>query len=453
MFDEQILIKSITERQEEAKLLRQVFQPEWLNEVSLRPILQQIFIFLDKEGIPPSIQTLHQIFKDIDKTMYGARHKKILEELEKVQYDVSSAIFCFSKARNVAMTRSFKDLFSSAVINEAFEEDDGQEILKEFEEWRQQFHNTSDETELDIKEAIYKVIKEQGFVKKVDPIPCGIKVLDEFAAGGIKPKNLAIIIAPSKSGKSISLMNIAYSMSSVSERNVLFVTNELTTEETAERFASRITGIPSSEIQRDMSVVLGHKGLERHWALGLHKRLRILEKISEFSTDFLEASIAKYVALYGWRPDIIVVDYMERMRPTIRDVRRSETWDWLGSIARDLVRLAKKGNYLVWTASQTNRSGFDRKQALGAQSAQGSIKHLQEAAFVVGQRKRKATHGYVLEFEPILVRHSPDSERVFVNVNWAEMRIGEKVSLSPMDFIDLENKAWSKEQKTNNDNK
>lgn len=447
MFDESVLIKCLTERTEDARTLRGVFKPDWLNTVPYRPILKEIYTFLDEYGLPPSIATLHQIFQNLDDTLYQTRYKKTLNELEKVTYDLSSVVFTLQKARDVAKARSLKDLVTSALFNEYFEEDNGVEILKAVEEWKLQFHNTSDETELDIKEAINKIVRDQGFVRKNDPIPCGIDVLDEFSGGGIKPKNLAIIIAPSKSGKSISLMNIGYHIASVQDKNVLFVTNELTTEETAERFASRITGIPSSEIQRDMAVVLGNPILERHWQLGLNKRLRILEKISEFSTDFIESAIAKYVSLYSWSPDVIVVDYMERMRPTIRDVRRSEQWDWLGATARDLMRLAKKGNYLVWTAAQTNRKGFDRNQQLGAGAAQGSIKHLQEASFVVGQRKRKTANGMVLEFEPILVRHAPDSERVFVSTNFPEMRIGTKVDVSPMDLLDVEEKTWKKRKK------
>lgn len=449
-FDESILIKCLSERTEDARMLRQVFKPDWLNTIPYRPILKEIYAFLDQHGMPPSIATLHQVFQNLDDTLYQARYKKTLNDLEKVTYDISSVIYTLEKAKDVAKARSFKDLANSALFTEYIEEDNGVEILKAVEEWKLQFHNTADETELDIKEAIQRIVKDQGFVKKNEPIPCGIDVLDEFSGGGIKPKNLAIIIAPSKSGKSISLMNIGYHMASVQEKNVLFVTNELTTEETAERFASRITGVPSSEIQRDMAVVLGNPILERHWQLGLHKRLRILEKISEFSTDFIESAIAKYVSLYSWAPDVIVVDYMERMRPTIRDVRRSEQWDWLGAVARDMMRLAKKGNYLVWTAAQTNRKGFDRNQQLGAGAAQGSIKHLQEASFVVGQRKRKTANGMVLEFEPILVRHAPDSERVFVSTNLPEMRIGSKVEVNPMDLLDIENKTWGGKKKKEN---
>jgi len=345
------------------------------------------------------------------------------------------------------MSRSFRDLYSSAYMVDLLENDDGIELLKEVEKWKLQFYNSTDETELDIKEALQKIVKDNGFMKKNEPIPCGIEVLDTFAGGGIKPKNLAIVIAPSKNGKSITLMNIAYNIAAVAEKNVLFITNELTTEETTERFLSRMTGLPNSEIQKDISVVLGNPRMERHWELGLHNRLRLVENISEFSSDYIESVINKYISLYSWKPDAIVIDYMERMRPTVKGIRHSDTWDWLGYVARDLARLSKRVNCLVWTAAQTNRSGFDRKTSLGAASAQGSIKHLQEAAFVVGQRKRKTHDGVVFEFEPILVRHAEDSSRVFVRTTLGEMRIGERVELDPMDFLDVEEKAWGKKSK------
>lgn len=448
MFNESILLKCLTERPEDARLLRRVFKVEWINNIPFRPILKEIFNFIDEHKIPPSISTLHEIFYDSDSSLYEARYKKILEELERVEYSISDVLYIMKAAKNVAMARSLKDLYSSAQFSSLLKEDEGTEILKEIETWKLQFQDSSDETELDIRQAIQRTIQFQN-EEGAEPIPSGIEVFDEFSGGGIRPKNLAIILAPSKNGKSISLLNIAYNASLIYDKEVLFITNELTTEETTERFVSRITGLPCAQIQRDMSSALTHPSLARYWEAGFQKRLRILENISEFSTDYIESAVEKYISLFSWKPKVIVIDYMERMKPTVGGIRRGEAWDWIGAIGKDLARLAKRGNYLVWTAAQTNRSGYNSQVQLSASAAQASIKHLQEASFVVGQRKRKTSVGTVFEFEPILVRHSADGERVFATADLSTMKIGNKIKLSTMDLLDVESnekKAWNKKE-------
>lgn len=444
MFDESILLKCLTERAEDARILRRVFRVEWLNNVSYRPVLKTIYDFLDEYKIPPTFSTIHQIFRDYDESLYEARYKGVIEELEKVQYSVSDVLYIMKAAKNVAMARSLKDLYSSAQFTSLIQEDEGTEILKEIETWKLQFQESADETELDIRQAILKTIQYQN-EEGTDPITTGISVLDEFSGGGIKPKNLAIVMAPLKNGKSITLMNIAYNISLIQDKEVLFITNELTTEETAERFVSRITGLPCSQMQVDISSALGHPALVKYWDTGLQKKLRILENVSEFSTDYIESAIEKYFSLYSWKPKVVVIDYMERMKPTVSGIKRGSTWDWMGAIGRDLMRMAKRHNVLVWTAIQSNRSGFNSNTQLNASSAQGSIKHLQECSFAVGQRKRKTSQGTVLEFEPISVRFAKDSERVFCQVDWSTMKIGEEIKLSAFDLLDVEKaekNAW-----------
>ena len=229
-------------------------------------------------------------------------------------------------------------------------------------------------------------------------------------------------------------------------------------EETTERFLSRLLQLPNHELIHDHALIADRandKRLEKHWVEGLDQRLRLVEKIGEFSTDYIQSLIQKYFTLYGWRPDVVVVDYMERMRPVAKDVKRRETWTWLGQIARDLVRLSKKANVLVWTACQTNRSGMNSKTEQSMDQAQGSIYHLQEAALVVMMRQRRASgHGTVLEFKPEKARHYGKGDRIYYGVDLAKMTIkNDKIDIDPIQFLDIEKvktaekEAWSGKRK------
>ena len=66
--------------------------------------------------------------------------------------------------------------------------------------------------------------------------------------------------------------------------------------------------------------------------------------------------------------------------------QRGDEWIWLQHIAKDLVRLSKKHNLIIWTACQTNRGGTTA-DILDLSHAQGSIRHFQEATAVVSLKQ------------------------------------------------------------------
>jgi hypothetical protein len=136
----------------------------------------------------------------------------------------------------------------------------------------------------------------------------------------------------------------------------------------------------------------------------------------------------KWVNLIGWKPDVLVLDFIERMKPCDSGYSRDRVWDWIGAIARDLSRFAKRHNILVWTAAQTNRSGYAKekgKQPLGLDMAQGSVKHLQEAAAIIGMRQEAINDDkIVMELADLKQRHSRRAHRsVYLECDLGKMSI------------------------------
>lgn len=389
-FREKIFIKALTERPETARLMLRVFEPTWLMDAELQPVLHEINEFTKKNAIPPSVGTLREIFKKQDETYYDNRMKAVLDEVEDQAATASDILYECEQARSLAVTRSFGQLIHSEHIRALQEEGEAVELMEELRKWMRTFEGSGDSVEMNIKEAIDYLVKERAFEANESVwIKTGLPFIDEWCGGGLQKTETGIVLAPTGSGKSVILTIIAHNIAKQLERNVLLITNELTMRQEAERFLSRITGSPLQEVRMDP--LHAYKGLERHWSAGMHKHLRLVEKLQEFDTDWIEGLIAKYVNMYGWRPDVIVIDFIERMRPTVRDVRRDQSWNWLKYIAQDLVRLAKRGRYLVWTAAQLNRAGYDAKAEPSLAHAQGSMMHLQEADFVAIMRKIKQT--------------------------------------------------------------
>ena len=234
-------------------------------------------------------------------------------------------------------------------------------------------------------------------------------------------------MAPTGDGKSSVLLNMAHHMAATEMRRVWLVTNELSLEEQTERMLSRITGTDVGEIIDDPGIA--YQGLDRHWQSELHKRLRLTEVNREVSVDDLESEMMKWVNLLGWKPDCLVLDFIERMRPCDAGYSRDRVWDWLGAISRDLSRFAKRHNILVWTAAQTNRSGYGRdpkkRDALSLEMAQGSVKHLQEAAAIIGMRQQELPgEKVVMELADLKQRFSKRTKTsVFLEVDLSKMSI------------------------------
>lgn len=409
LFDEDTFVRALMERPEDAKRFATNFSPEWVRKAELAPILDEIFGFVKKYGVGPSLPTLHKVFKDRDEGVYNLRYQEVLNRLEKVENDHSHMLYTLDRAKDYAIIRSFQQFASDSRFLELQADMKGVPMLEALNRWQLQFGSENVDRTMNIKEATDHLVQNHGFASAVVPIPCGIQPIDEWCGGGLRQRNLGIVLAGTGHGKSVTLMNQALKIASAEEKKVWYVTNELMLEEQVERFLSRMTGLPVSEVIEDPGMVYS-EALGRHWQRGLDKRLWITEVNREVSTDDLEAEMSRLATLTGWKPEVIIIDYMERMRPNMSGFQRDKTWSWLGAIAQDLTRLAKRHNVLIWTASQTNRAGLSANE-LRLEHAQGSVKHLQEAALVVSMIQTKhpdptKTDTVVMEFSVLKARHS-----------------------------------------------
>lgn len=438
-FKENVFVKSLTERREDARRFSQVFQPEWLETAQLRPILASVYDFLRKYDTPPSIKVLHELFESIDEAQYKNRYKKTLDDLGEIPTDIAEILFTLDKAKDVAVVRSLSDLVGSADFESMSDDYDGTGQIKGIQSWMHQFSDASDEVELDIREGIERLVKERGINTPTARIKCGIDVVDDWAGGGLRPKNVGIVLAPTGHGKSMFLTIAAYKMATIERKNVLYITNEISWEETVERFLSKITGEKLQLIMDDPTVA--YHGLERHWKMGLNERLRLIDINREVDSDYIESAVARYVNLYGWSPDVVVIDFMERMKPLSSGIRRDQSWNWYGAIAKDLVRMAKRNNWLIWTAGQTNRGGYNKTKDQSLDDAQGSVQHLQEAALVVAMRQ---IEGYPL----------PDKESTLLQFKALKMRQHKRANdsayvIARLGRVNITNKTISEEDMVN----
>ncbi|HNQ19708.1 MAG TPA: DnaB-like helicase C-terminal domain-containing protein [Bacteroidales bacterium] len=185
-------------------------------------------------------------------------------------------------------------------------------------------------------------------------IPTGIHSLD-CVIKGLTPKQVGVIIAPPKMGKSMFLIQAAQN-ALYYRKNVIYYTFELSEEDVCRRFDSCISGIPMDNLDTAEEA--------------LRKRLDFIKNtfktnlvVKFFPTrkatvNTLHSHIRQVESVNGFKPDLIIVDYATRMKPCIdRKDKRLEVDD----IFQDLIGLAGELNVRIWTAHQSSREGINNE--------------------------------------------------------------------------------------------
>tara|TARA_R110000796_G_scaffold60666_5_gene140499 strand:+ start:34111 stop:35427 length:1317 start_codon:yes stop_codon:yes gene_type:complete len=188
-----------------------------------------------------------------------------------------------------------------------------------------------------------------------DYIKTCLPTLDRgLIGGGLGRKELAIVIASAGLGKSIYLANQAVKCL-VENLKVAFVTLEMSEDRVAQRIDSISTLIPQATIGNDREQTL-LKQRHKIFQMTFNKAdLRIKEfPTGTANTNSVRAWLNQLQNYEGFVPDVVIVDYLELLRP-LRD--GMSEYEGQQRVAEELRGLAMEKNILVWSASQVNRSG------------------------------------------------------------------------------------------------
>lgn len=395
-FEEEQFVLALTNRDEDARRLSRIFKSDWLSDKSLVPIVDAIYAFTKEHGISPSVDTLHEYMKGEDEDIYAARWKSTLDRLGIYTPDQSRMILAIEKAKEYGSSLALDSLIQSETFKSCLEEGDGKNLIRQVQGFLNKWtEEPESEGVLNIRDAFGKLLDEHKWLGRPDRISCGILPIDDWTNNGLRPHQLGILMAPTGGGKSAALLNIAHHAATIEQLPVLMITNELTLNEQSERFLVRmqrprvVNGSPVwhtlQEVQDDPAVA--YRGLGRRWVAGLEKRLYLCSVDINQTADDIEELLKRLRLEEGFVPALIVIDYMERMSPRGQSVSKEKEWIYLGEIAKDLVRAAKRTNTLIWTAVQTNRAGLSKGADLDMTMGQGSIRQFQEAAFVGAMQK------------------------------------------------------------------
>lgn len=223
----------------------------------------------------------------------------------------------------------------------------------------------------------------QFYNQKENRIPCSIELLNKVTSGGIPKKTLNIVVAQPKGGKSLVMCSLAcdYLRQGL---NVLYITLELAEERVGERIDANMFNVPIHEIKGLDELVFTSK-IDK-----LKAKTHGVLKIKEYPTK--SASAANFRVLLDdlqmkedFKPDVVFVDYLgiaasSQYKNSGGNVN---SYTYQKAVSEELRALAVEYEMMLWTAVQTNRTGFNNSD-FDIDSISDSTGPLMTADFVLG---------------------------------------------------------------------
>lgn len=188
-------------------------------------------------------------------------------------------------------------------------------------------------------------------------VPFDLDFLNTITGGGTTPKTLNIIMAGTGVGKSLFMCHHAASCLS-QNLNVLYITCEMAEERIAERIDANLMDISMDDL-KDLPKQMYDSKLNTKTA-GITGKLIIKEyPTATANANHFRILLDELAMKKKFKPDIIFIDYLNICASArLKSGGNINTYQYVKSIAEELRGLAVEYNVPLWSATQTNRSGF-----------------------------------------------------------------------------------------------
>lgn len=181
-------------------------------------------------------------------------------------------------------------------------------------------------------------------------ISTGWPGLDKKLYGGFNRGELNIFCAGSGGGKSLFLANLGVNWA-LQGLNVLYLTFELSEGLVSMRLDSMTTGIDSREIFKNLDdVELKVKMLGKRSG-----NIQVKYMSSGKNCNDVRAYLKEYQVRKGYKPDVLLIDYLDLMMPLSIKVSPSDLFVKDKYVSEEIRNLAMETQCVTVTASQLNR--------------------------------------------------------------------------------------------------
>ena len=263
------------------------------------------------------------------------------------------------------------------------------------------------------RNAPYSLREDFGLIpgvltKQLQGIPTGITVLDAALAGGLCRGELGIIIAPPKGGKTLCMVNFARG-AILAGYNVLYVTFEDGKDVILGRLGLCLLGVSKADVRAQPELVVKNLAM----LLGfLHRDVHIYDAEPDVTgVGDIEAIIEELDTAKGFRPDVVILDYADKMRAPHK---YEDRWMELQRLYTVVRSMGRRRNVAIWSGSQTNVQG-------GVAGAYGKLAEV-DAAFQWRQDDKERAAG-TARLHALAVRNRPTGAFLPVHINYDYHRV------------------------------
>ena len=196
------------------------------------------------------------------------------------------------------------------------------------------------------------------YTTEEEKLPFDLEYFNKITKGGLPNKTLNICLAGTGVGKSLFMCHMA-SSALMQNKNVLYITLEMSEERIAERIDANILNIPMKELpdisKKEYGKKIGRLKNKTKGKLIVKEYPTASAHVGHFRHVLQELNIKK-----DFRPDIIFVDYLNicassRMKGMGGAIN---SYNYIKAIAEEIRGLAVEFDVPIVSATQTTRSGY-----------------------------------------------------------------------------------------------
>jgi len=215
----------------------------------------------------------------------------------------------------------------------------------------------------------------------LERIPFDIDFLNKITRGGIPRKTLNVILAGTGVGKTLMMCHFA-AANLMQGKNVLYITLEMAEERISERIDANLLNIPLNELDTTPKEAYISR-IER-----LKKKTQGKLIVKEYPTASAGAGHFRHLLnelrmKKDFIPDIIYIDYLNLCSSSRMKLGASvNSYTYIKAIAEELRGLAIEFDLPIFSATQTNRTGFGNSD-VGLEDTSESFGLPQTADFMI----------------------------------------------------------------------
>jgi len=361
------LIKTIIEDKKYAESIIELIESKYFENASFRFIMENIKEFnIQFERIPDYVTLAQKLINENgDSAKIHLDTLEVLKELNSNPDYVQKTAMNFCKQQNLKRVMKIADKIIEGGDFEQYKKleglfNDALQVGLEDDEMSDVFENMEDALQKDYRH----------------PIPTGIVGIDNLLKGGLGRGELAVVLAPTGTGKTTLLTKIANTAFNCGY-NVLQIFFEDNPGDIKRKHYTIWTGIAPDDQPEHKEEVLTIAKEKQSKSSGQLKLLKLPS--SDVSISEIKMKIRKMIS-DGFKIDLLLIDYVDCIAP--EKSPNGEEWKGEGSIMRRLEAMTDEFEMAIWTATQGNRESIS-SEVVSSDQMGGSIKKAQIAHVIL----------------------------------------------------------------------